>query len=207
MVANGAGALGTAITLIVIAVSKFANGAWITLIVIPLIIWVFLQIREHYEMVRKQLSLHGLPPSLRPFPPPRVVIPISGVHRGTIVAVDFARGITQNVTGVFIEFEPGSGERVMKDWKRWFPDIPLEIRESPYRSVIGPLLDFLDENDEKFNDGQLAVVVLPEFIPARWWHGLLHNQTTWIIKTALLYNRRTRGYQRVIIDVPYHLKK
>jgi hypothetical protein len=68
-------------------------------------------------------------------------------------------------------------------------------------------LDFLDETDEKHNDGQLAVVVLPEFIPARWWHGLLHNQTSWLLKTALLYRRRDVGFQRVIIDVPYHLRK
>ncbi len=94
-----------------------------------------------------------------------------------------------------------------KDWERWFPDIPLEVRPSPYRSIIGPLLDFLDETDEKHNDGRLAAVVLPEFVPAKWWHGLLHNQTTWLIKAALLYRRRTLGFPRVIIDVPYHLKK
>jgi len=72
---------------------------------------------------------------------------------------------------------------------------------------IGPLLDFLDENDQQCNDGQLATVVLPEFVPARWWQNLLHNQTTWMIKTALLYTRRQHGYQRVIIDIPYHLRK
>jgi amino acid transporter len=204
---NGIGAFATAVTAIIVGYSKFLEGAWITFFVIGLEVFLFSQISRHYGEVRKQLSLHGLPPSLRPFPPPRVVIPISGVHRGTIIAVDFARTIARNVTGVYIEFEPGSSARVRKEWERWFPDIPLEIRESPYRSVIGPLLDYLDETDEKYNDGQQAVVVLPEFIPARWWHGLLHNQTTWIIKTALLYNRRTRGYQRVIIDVPYHLKK
>jgi hypothetical protein len=69
------------------------------------------------------------------------------------------------------------------------------------------MIDFLDETDQLHNDGQLAVVVLPEFIPAKWWHSLLHNQTSWLIKTALLYRRRNVGYQRVIIDVPYHLRK
>ena len=207
LLANALGAFGTAITLSVIAFSKFTSGAWLTFIIIPSIIFIFLKIRNHYEIVRKQLSLHGLPPSLRPYPTPRVVIPISGIHRGTIEAVDFARGITRNVVGVFIEFEPGSGEQIRREWDRWFPDITLEIRQSPYRSVIGPLLEFLDETDRIHNDGQLAVVVLPEFVPAKWWQAILHNQTSWLIKTALLYRRRELGYQRAIIDVPYHLRK
>ncbi len=207
MVANGLGALATAVTLIVVAVSKFTSGAWITLIVIPLIVFTFLRIRNHYDLVRKQLSLRGLPPSLRPQPSPRIVIPISGIHRGTIDAVDFAKAIAKNVTGLYIELEPESGRKVFEEWRRWFPDIPLAVRPSPFRSVVGPLIDFLDETDQEHNDGQQAVVVLPEFVPAKWWQGLLHNQTTWLIKTALIYGRRNLGYQRVIIDVPYHLKK
>ncbi len=79
-------------------------------------------------------------------------------------------------------------------------------RPSPYRSVIDPLLEFLDETDAKQDDGQLAVVVLPEFVPAKWWQSLLHNQTAWLIKTALLYRRRYLDYQRVVMDVPYHLQ-
>ena len=205
--ANGLGALATGVTLMVVAISKFGQGAWITILLIPLLVTMFLKIRAHYREVGEQLSLHGLPPSLRPYPTPRVVIPISGVHRGIIDAVDFARGISQDVTVVYIELDPASTSRVKKDWEHWFPDIPLEVRPSPYRSIIGPLLDFLDETDEKHNDGRLAAVVLPEFIPAKWWHGLLHNQTTWLIKAALLYRRRTLGFPRVIIDVPYHLKK
>jgi hypothetical protein len=204
---NGLGGLTTGITLIIVGYSKFLEGAWITILLIPLIVFVFSSIRSHYRDVGKQLSLHGLPPSLRPYPAPRVVIPISGVHRGIIDAVDFARGISREVTAVYIELDPVATERVKKDWERWFPDIPLEVRQSPYRSIVGPLIDFLDETDEKHNDGHLAAVILPEFVPAKWWHGLLHNQTTWMLKAALLYRRRDQGFQRVIIDVPYHLKK
>lgn len=205
--ANGLGAMATGLTLMVVAISKFGQGAWLTILFIPLLVTMFLKIRAHYREVGKQLSLHGLPPSLRPYPAPRVVIPISGVHRGIIDAVDFARGISRDVTAVYIELDPEVTPRVKKDWERWFPDITLEVRPSPYRSVISPLLDFLDETDEKHNDGHLAAVVLPEFVPAKWWHGLLHNQTTWLLKAALLYGRRDRGFQRVIIDVPYHLRK
>ena len=85
--------------------------------------------------------------------------------------------------------------------------MPLVILPSPYRSIVGPLLDFLDETDAEHNDGQQATVILPEFVPAHCWQALLHNQTTWLIKAALLYRRRRFGYQRAIIDVPYHLRR
>jgi hypothetical protein len=205
--ANGIGALATGATLVIIAVSKFGQGAWITVLVIPLLVGVFLVIQRHYRQVAKQLTLRGLPPSLKPFPPLRVVVPISGVHRGMLNAVLFAQSISENVTAVYIELQDSRSKDVRKEWQRWFPDVPLVILPSPYRSIVGPLLDFLDETDQQHNDGQQAAVVLPEFVPAKWWQALLHNQTSWMIKTALLYNRREKGFQRVIIDVPYHLRK
>jgi hypothetical protein len=82
----------------------------------------------------------------------------------------------------------------------------LVVVVSPYRSIVGPLLDFLDETDQQHNDGQLATVVLPEFVPAKRWQSLLHNQTAHLLKAALLYRRRRFGYQRVIVDMPYHLR-
>jgi hypothetical protein len=136
-----------------------------------------------------------------------VVIPISGVHRGIIDAVNFARAMTQDVTGVYVELEPGYGEKVRKEWTAWFPDVPLVVLDSPYRSLVRPLLDFLDEVDRDRHDGQLAAIVLPEFIPAKWWQSVLHNQSAVLIRTALLHRRRALGYQRVIINIPYHLKK
>jgi len=142
---------------------------------------------------------------LKPVEPSRVVIPISGVHRGMIGAVNFAKSISENVTAVYVELEPGAGEKARDEWESWWPDIPMVIVPSPYRSTVAPLLQFLDETDAQHNDGQLATVVLPEFIPARWWQGLLHNQTAWLIKAALLYHRRQHGLERVIIDVPFHL--
>jgi len=204
---NGLGAIATGTTLLVVGVSKFAHGAWITLLIIPTLVTAFLRVRAHYRDVARQLSMRGLPPSLHPDLPPRVVIPISGVHRGIVEAVNFARSISREVTAVYIEVTPGAGQRVLEEWRKWWPDVPLEIVPSPFRSVIGPLLEFLDRTDEEHNDGQLAVVVLPEFVPAKWWHSLLHNQTAWLLKAALLYRRRHHGFQRVIIDVPYHLRR
>jgi amino acid transporter len=203
---NGAGAIATGLTLLIVAFSKFTSGAWITILLIPMIVVVFLRVHKHYQAVRQQLTLHGLPPSLRPISPARVVIPISGVHRGMINAVLFARAISPNVTGVYVELEPGSGERVTKEWNVWWPDVPLVVIQSPYRSIVGPLLEYLDKTDQDHNDGQLAVVVLPEFVTKFWWQNLLHNQGAFIIKAALLYGRRRSGLERIVIDVPYHLK-
>jgi amino acid transporter len=204
---NGVGALATFATLLIIVVSKFLDGAWITVLLIPSIVVFFQRVQLHYKTLGKQLSLRGLPPNLKPLPSLRLVIPVSGVHRGIIEAVDFALSISKHVTAVYIELEPGAGEHMRKEWQIWWPDVPLVVLSSPYRSIIGPLLDYLDETDQEHNDGTLAAVVLPEFIPAKWWQALLHNQTSLLIKAALLYRRRNLGFQRIIIDVPYHLKK
>ncbi len=202
---NGIGALATGVASLVIGVSKFVEGAWITIFLIPLLLITFLKIRSHYREVAAQLSLRGLPPSLRPAPTLRAVVPIAGINRSVVEAMTYAMSISQSVTGVYIELEPGKGNKVQKEWNAWFPDIPLAIVPSPYRAIVGPLLDFLDAQDQKCHDGQLATIVLPEFVPARWWQALLHNQTAFLLKSALLYRRRNQGYQRVIIDVPYHL--
>jgi amino acid transporter len=204
---NGLGAVATLITLLVVGISKFTEGAWLTIVMIPSLVIVFLQIRAHYRQVGKSLSLRGLPPSLKPLPPPRVIIPISGVHRGVIDAINFAKSISKDVTAVYVELEPGAGEKMCDTWDTWWPDVPLVVVPSPYRSIVGPLLDYLDRADAEHNDGQLAAVILPEFVPAHWWQGLLHNQTAWMLKAALLYKRRQLGYQRAIIDIPYHLKR
>jgi len=204
---NALGCVTTGVAVLIIAVTKFTEGAWITLIVIPALVIVFMRIHTHYAEVARELSLRGLPPSLRPVPVSRLVIPVASVHRGVINAVDYAQGISSNITAVHVELEPGSGEALRRDWERWFPEIPLVVLPSPYRSMIEPLLRFLDETDEAHNDGQRATLVLPEFVPARWWQALLHNQTAWLTKVALLYHRRITGLPRVVIEVPYYIRQ
>lgn len=203
---NGIGALATLTTLVVVIISKFMGGAWVTILLIPLIVLGFHQIYSHYQRVRDELSMKGLPPSLKPVEATRVVIPVSGIHRGMVGAVNFARSISENVTAVYVELEPGAGAKALVEWEAWWPDVPMVVVPSPYRSIVGPLLQFLDETDTQHNDGQLAAVVLPEFIPGKWWQTLLHNQTAWLIKAALLYRRRKPGRERVVIDVPFHLR-
>ena len=204
---NGLGAFVTACTLLVIGVSKFLEGAWISVLVIPGLVALFLKVRKHYRHVSGQLTLRGLPPSLRPLPKPRVVMPVSGVHRGMVDAVNFARSVSEHVTAVYIDVDPGPDEEeLLRRWNEWFPDVAFVVVPSPYRSVVEPLLSFLEQTDREHHDGQQAILVLPEFIPASRWHEVLHNQTAGEIKKALLYQRRESGLQRIIIDVPYHLK-
>ncbi len=204
---NGVGALVTGTTLMIVCFSKFAEGAWITVLVIPLLVALFQKVFVHYREVREELSLRGLPPSLMPAAASRVVIPISGVHRGVVGAVAFAQSISHDITAVYVEMEDGAGEKMRETWNAWWPEIPVAVVPSPYRSILDPLMEFLEKTDREHNDGQLATVVLPEFIPNHWWESLLHNQTAIQIKAALLYGQRPGNLERVVIDVPFHLKK
>ena len=204
---NGFGALTTAVALFVIAISKFVGGAWIVMLLIPVFVLGFRAVHKHYEEITDELSLRGLHISSLPLPPPRIVIPIPGVHRGVITALRYALSISNRVIAVYVEIDPDRTVKVVNLWKRWGLGVPLEVIPSSYRSFVGPFLEFLDTTDEEHNDGQLATVVLPEFIPAKWWENLLHNQTAWILKIALLYRRRKYGKVRAIIDVPTHLRR
>ena len=202
---NGLGSVVTGFASVIIAYSKFLQGAWISILLIPIIVFGFLRIQRHYREVSRQLSLPRRALAQKPAGAPPVVIAISGVHRELVAAINFACSISDRVTAVYIELEPGAGEAVRKDWEKNWPGVQLDVVPSPYRSIVGPLLDYLDKIDSKRENDQPAVLVLPEFIPAKWWQGLLHNQSALMIKTALLYRRRRHGYQRVIVDVPFHL--
>ena len=204
---NGVGAAATAVAFLIVAYAKFAEGAWIVLMILPALVIMFHVIHGHYREVARELSLKGLPPDIKPLPDPRVVLPISGVHRGVIQALRFARTISDRVTAVYVETKPGEAEKIRDLWERWGQGVPLEVVPSPYRSIVGPFLDYLDEADREHNDGQPAVVLLPEFVPARWWHYILHNQTALLLRLALIYRRRREGQVRAIIDIPFYLKE
>jgi amino acid transporter len=205
---NGLGALATGLASIIVGVSKFLEGAWIVMVLIPLIVLTFRGVKDHYRQIACQLTLVDLtPPPVESLPAPRVVVPISGVHRGVIEALRYARSISDRVTAVYVEINPGDGERVKEKWSEWGQGVPLVVVSSPYRSIVGPILEYLDRTDQASGDGQLASIVLPEFVPARWWQHLLHNQTAWLLKLALLYRRRRMGKVRAIIDIPLYLPR
>ena len=208
---NGAGAVTTGVVLLIIVATKFVHGAWIVALLIPAFARMFRAISRHYLTVAEQLSLEGLKPEqwtdLASYTSHKVVVPVSGMHRGTLEALHFARTISRDVTAVVVDVEPQVTARVQEKWPIWGQDIPLVILESPYRSTAGPLLNYLDKLDRRAPELGLAVIVLPEFIPARWWHHLLHNQTALLLKMVLTYRRGQTSRARVIIDVPYYLQR
>jgi len=208
---NGFGAAATCVVLVVVILTKFTSGAWVVILLIPSFVWVFHSVRRHYNAVAEQLSLNGLRPEkwagLATHRSSKVVVPVSGVHRGTLAALRFARSLSRDVTAVVVDVEPQVTARVRERWPAWGHGVPLVVLDSPYRSTVGPLLEYLEQVDRREPERGAAVVVLPEFVPARWWHHLLHNQTALLLKTALLYRRGQTTKDRVIIDVPYHLER
>ncbi len=208
---NGLGAIATGVVLLVIVATKFVHGAWVVLLLIPSFVWMFHTIRRHYLAVAEQLSLERLKPEewtdLATRKRSKVVVFVSGMHRGTLAALRFARSLSKDVSAVTVDVDSQTTARLLDKWPTWGHKIPVTVLESPYRSTLGPLLAYLDEVDRFEPERGLAIVVLPEFVPARRWHHLLHNQTAHMIKRALLYRREHSDKDRVIIDVPYHLRR
>jgi amino acid transporter len=195
---NGAGALLTGIVLLIVAVTKFAEGAWLIVAIIPLLVLHFRGVRSHYDSVAAQLSLRegvSQPPLYN-----TVIVPISGIHRAVVRALRYARGLSPDVRALYVETEPAATEELRRDWELWGEGVPLVVRRSPYRSLMEPLLDYIEEVDAERPDN-FVTVVLPEFVPSRWWHHLLHNQRALLIKAALLFKPNT-----VVISVPFHLQ-
>ena len=197
-----------AAALLVIGASKFAHGAWIVVLLVPLLVLLFLRIRNHYAEVGRQLHLDETAPPVGCTRPTRVVMPIAGVHRGVIEALNYACSIADEVTAVFVELEPGTAETMRERWRAAGLDAVADLVTvpSPYRSLIGPFLQALDRMDAERDDDWPVSVLIPEFVPAHWWQFLLHNQTALPLKLALLYRRRM-GKSRAVIDVPFYLDR
>jgi amino acid transporter len=195
---QGVGAAATGLVMAVIAVTKFTHGAWIVVALIPALIVVFLAIHRHYEDVALQLSIEGAEPE----PPPAtpiVLVLIGDVHRGVLPALRYARAVSPSARAVYVEIDPEHTRRLEDRWGKWGSGMPLVVLRSPYRSVVGPFLDYLESLQRGAPD-RLVTIILPEFVPARWWQHLLHNQTALLIKGALLFRKGL-----VVINVPYHL--
>lgn len=198
---NGAGALLTTLVLLVIVSTKFAQGAWAVLLIIPLLVAVFRSVSRHYREIASQLSLASAGPVL-PVRRHTTLVLVSGMHRGTIPALQFASSLApDNTTALYIDMDADVTAKMQEKWGQWCSDIPLVVLPSPYRSLIRPILAYIDELDARYADDVLSVI-LPEFVPSQWWHHLLHNQTALILKTALLFRRGV-----VVISVPYHLDR
>jgi amino acid transporter len=199
MMINGFGSLCTAVVMFVFAITKFRSGAWIVVFLIPMLVVIFFRIHGHYRNLAEHLSLenYGAPPRILRH---RVIMPISGVHRGTLAALRYARALSEDVTAVYVSIDPAEAERVQRKWDLWGEGVRLVILSSPYRLLLEPLLAYIEEIATQRQPNETITIVVPQFVPRRWWRNFLHSQTATLLRLALLFKRGI-----VITDVPYQV--
>jgi hypothetical protein len=197
---NAFGALTTFVILLIIASTKFLSGAWIVILLIPLMVYCFKEIRNHYEQVAKQLSYatNASPIKLEKNNY-TVIVPVSGIHPGVMEALKYAMALSTDVRACYVEMNTDATLRMRTLWADWAPEIPFVVLKSPYRSVIQPLLNYVDDA-AKMTPYSKVSIVIPEFVTAKWYHQFLHNQTSFLLRTAL---RLRRG--KVVTIVRYYL--
>jgi len=194
---NGFGAATTGLVMLVIAVTKFVDGAWIVVMLIPVLVLLFMMIHRHYGDVARQLSLEGYagPPPIQH----SVLVLVGDLHKGVAAALRYAQALSPSARAVYVELDPERTSRLEQKWGTWGLGVPLVVLTSPYRSLLTPVLDYVNHL-LALGDNHVVTIVIPEFVPARWWQHLLHNQTALLIKGALLFRKRV-----VVVDVPFHL--
>ncbi len=196
---NTVGAVATGIVLVIVASTKFAQGAWVPLVVIPAIVLLFKGIKRHYETVAKGLTVT---PDFRPRRMNHTVIVLVGsVHKGVLEALAYAKSLAPNhLVAMTIVSDQDEQDRIEAAWAERGIDIPLEIVHSPYRELTRPVMRFIDELDARY-ENDVITVVIPEFVVPSWWAHLLHNQSALFLKGRLLFRKGT-----VVTSVPYHLE-
>jgi hypothetical protein len=199
MVINGVGSVMTLIVTIIFAVTKFTEGAWVVVIIIPVMVAILSYIHHHYQVVARSLSLEHFGPPAR-ITRHRVILPISGVHRGTLAALRYARTLSDDITVVHVSIDSDESARILKKWETWGEGIRLVILDSPYRLFLEPLLEYIEEIAAQHPKNEIITIVVPQFVPKHWWNGLLHTQTAMALRWALLFRKDI-----VITDVPYQV--
>lgn len=197
---NTIGSLATGIVTLILIVEKFGEGAWMVLVAMPIIIAVFRKIRNHYASIGKQLALPNggyCPIAIEH----TVLVLVSSLHRGTIPALEYAKTISDRVEAVHVELNPAATERLKRAWEAWGCGIPLTILKSPYRSITEPLMEYIDEVEDRY-EHDLVTIIVPEFVTKKSWHNLLHNQTSIMLKALLRYRPG-----KVVTTVRYHLNE
>ena len=200
MAVNGFGAFVTGVVTIVFAVTKFRDGAWMVVLIIPALVAIFSAIHRHYRNLAASLSLKRSEKRTY-IKRHRVILPISGVHQGTLVALSYACMLSSDVTAVYVSIDPMEAERIRKKWEIWGEGVRLVILESPYRLLLEPLVDYIEEVTTKRQPNEMITIVVPQFVPLRWWHNILHTQTATWLRLALLFKPGI-----VITDVPYQVE-
>lgn len=194
---NGAGAVATAIVSVIQIWTKFLHGAWIIVLIIPLIILMLRGIHQHYLRFMAEVRFDGRSP-ITPLHH-TVIVPVAGITKAVAGALAYATAISDDVRAVAVDVEPAHTARLQQDWDAWDIGVPLVVLQSPYRSVLRPLVDYVD-TVRREEPGELVTVVVPEIVPRRWWEHLLHNKTAFYIRTALLFRPNV-----VVTSVPFHL--
>ncbi len=196
---NAIGALVTGAVLLIIAYFKFFHGAWVVVVAVPAIMFLFWKTRRHYFHVSMQLSMSD---TVRPrLARHTVIVPVPATPNKVILtAIEYATSISRDVIPVTLNTDGRPREEILESWRKQFQDVPLIVLDSPYRAVVLPLLRFIQEVEDLRHDDKVTVL-LPEFVPARWWHNLLHNQTSLLLKGALLFRPGI-----VVTSVPHHLR-
>jgi amino acid transporter len=200
LVINGFGSLCTFVVMLIFAITKFTQGAWIILIVVPLLVLIFFGIHRHYRDLATNLSLEAYGAPARS-PRHRVILPVGGVHRGTLAALRYARALSDDVTAVHVSIDDAEAERLRNKWETWGEGIRLVILESPYRQLLEPLLAYLEEIGRARQPGETITIIVPQFVPKSRWANLLHTQTALWLRMALMFRP---GF--VIVDVPYQVE-
>ncbi len=199
LVINGFGAFLTAIVMVVFAVTKFLDGAWIVILLVPTLVLIFFRIHYHYKDVAAHLSLEDFGEAPR-VQRNRVLLLISGVHRGVMHALRYARSFSNDITAVYVSADPQEEEKLKKKWAVWGDGVRLQVIESPYRRLIEPLIAYIDRMADLLGPHEMLTVVVPHFIPAQWIFSGLHMNTAALLRKALL-----KRPDIVIMEVPYHL--
>ena len=199
VIISGLGALTTGLVMTITGVAKFHDGAWIVLVLGVALVAHFVSINRHYQEVARQLSLEDFdgPPPIQH----TVLVLVGDLHKGVVQALQYARTLSPVAKAVYVETDPEKTRRLEEKWGKWGCGLPLVVLSSPYRMLLGPLLDYLDHL-LALGDHHMVTIIIPEFIPAKWWQHLLHNQTALVIKGALLFRKNV-----VVTDVPYHLSR
>jgi hypothetical protein len=200
MLINGFGAVCTAIVVLIFATTKFRDGAWIVLILTPLLVTIFFSINRHYRNVARRLSLEGFDGLPARHARHRVIMPISGVHQGTLEGLRYARLLSDDVTAVHVSLDPAETEKVQKKWLLWGEGTRLVVLDSPYRLFVEPLLKYLQGVIQTRQPNETITIVVPQFIPSKPWHNALHMQTANVLRSELLSKSGV-----VVTDVPYRL--
>jgi hypothetical protein len=200
MISNGFGALCTGLVMFVFAVTKFRDGAWIVLILTPVLIGLFLWIHRHYAGVANGLTLeqYGEPPPYNTRH--RVLVPISNVHQGTLAALRYARILSDDVTAIHVSLEPADTEKVRSKWETWGRGTRLVIVDSPYRLFLEPLLNYIEDILASRQPNETITIVVPHFVPSARIYDALHMQAAELLRRELL---ATPGV--VITEVPYQI--